>query len=169
MSNELDSPLDLSSIEQEIINFFIRAAQAIGLPKSIGEIYGLFFASEDPLALDDVIDKLKISKGSASQGLRFLKNINAINPTYLPGDRRDHYTVETSLRRIADGYIKERVSPQLQDGAQRLSELKDQYSSSELGYLRSRLKTLQTWSKKAEMLIPVVGKFLGPKDSRKII
>ena len=151
----------ISDPERELIAFFVNAAQSIGLPKSYGEIYGLFFASAYPLALDEVIHKLQISKGSASQGIRFLKSINALNSTYQPGDRRDHYTAETSLRRIADGFIKERMIPQLKDGTERLKQIKLDGSNS---HLQERISSIQNWSKKAEMLFPIVSKFLGAAD-----
>ncbi len=166
MHNEAEPVTDL---EREIIDFFVNASQAIGLPKSVGEIYGLFFSSSLPLALDDVIVKLGISKGSASQGIRFLKSINALIPTYLPGDRRDHYLAETSLRRIADGFLKERLRPQLKDGTDRLAQLKDKYSTAELHSLNEKLKTIEAWSKKSDLLIPFVSKFLGESGKARVI
>ncbi len=156
----------LSAIERELIAFFVNAAQAIGLPKSVGEIYGLFFSSAQPLALDEVIDKLQISKGSASQGIRFLRGINALNATYLPGDRRDHYTAETSLRRIADGFIKERIIPQLKDGTDRLKQIE---LDSDNAHLIERISSIRTWSKKANLLFPVVSKFLSAAEKSKIL
>lgn len=156
----------LSDIERELIAFFVNAAQAVGLPKSYGEIYGLFFASEQPLALDHVIERLQISKGSASQGIRFLKSINALNPTYLPGDRRDHFTAETSLRRIADGFIKQTIIPQLKDGTDRLKQIE---LDSDNAHLAERISSIRTWSKKATLLFPVVSKFLGTAEKTKIL
>jgi DNA-binding transcriptional regulator GbsR (MarR family) len=164
MTNE--TPSTISEIERELIAFFVNAAQAIGLPKSYGEIYGLYYASNDTLALDEVIERLQISKGSASQGIRFLKSINALNTVYLPGDRRDHHTAETSLRRVADGLITQKIAPQLREGTERLSQLKSQYDSSELAIIKPKLKNIEAWSKKAELLLPFVSKFLGAKESK---
>lgn len=156
----------LSELERELIAFFVNAAQAIGLPKSYGEIYGLFFASNRPLALDEVIERLQISKGSASQGIRFLRSINALNTDYIPGDRRDHYVTETSLRRIADGLLKEKIAPQIQEGIERLRSLRSQYSSEELRPLKERINNIEAWSKKADLLLPFVTNFLGPKPRK---
>ncbi|NEQ68684.1 MAG: transcriptional regulator [Symploca sp. SIO2D2] len=157
------SQSQISEIEKEIILFFVNAAQALGLPKSYGEIYGLYFASDQALALDDVIEKLQISKGSASQGIRFLKSINALNPTYIPGDRRDHHIVETSLRLIADGFIKERLRPQLKNGSARLETILEKDPACKTILLTERIATIQAWSHKAELLLPIISKFLGPK------
>ena len=42
----------LSEVERSIIELFVDGVRVIGLPKSVGEIYGLLFASRDPLSLD---------------------------------------------------------------------------------------------------------------------
>ncbi|MCH6257914.1 hypothetical protein MLD52_15250 [Puniceicoccaceae bacterium K14] len=164
MSNEGDT--QISELEREIIDFFVNAATAFGIPKSVGEVYGIFFTSEEPLALDDVTQKLQISKGSASQGIRFLKSINALNSVYLTGDRRDHYTAETKLRDITDGFIKERIRPQLQSSSERLKILKNTKKSK---HLTSQLNTLESWTKKGKLVLPFVSKFLGSNEPQKII
>lgn len=150
----------LSEIEKELIAFFVNAAQAFGLAKSVGEIYGLFFASAQPLALDEVVERLEISKGSASQGIRFLRSINALNSVYLPGDRRDHFTPETSLRLIAEGFLKERIIPQLNDGTHRLKEIRTENCDK---CISDRIDSIYSWNRKASMIIPIATKFLGRK------
>ena len=67
---------------------------------------------------------------------------------------------------IADGLITQKIAPQLQDGAQRLKSLKDQYSSPELKPLNEKLKNIESWSKKANLLLPFVSKFLGSNESK---
>jgi hypothetical protein len=53
--------------------------QIFGVPKSVGQIYGLLYASPEPLSFSDIVVRLGISKGSASQGLRLLRSLGAIN------------------------------------------------------------------------------------------
>ena len=69
----------LKPIESEFIDYVSEAVKVFGLPKSVGEIYGLLYASKAPLSMDDLIGKLDISKGSASQGLKILRSINAVS------------------------------------------------------------------------------------------
>lgn len=166
MKGDVQTPI--SDIEREIIAFFVNAAQSIGLPKSYGEIYGLFFASEHPLALDDVINKLHISKGSASQGIRFLKSINALNPIYLPGDRRDHFAPETSLRKLANGFLRERIIPELRLGTERLASIQETIPEDDF-VTHERIQSIQAWTKKADLIFPVVSKFLGATTTKRDI
>jgi DNA-binding transcriptional regulator GbsR (MarR family) len=63
----------LDSLEREVIELFIRMADVLNLPRSVGEIYGLLFIASEPLCLDDCRLRLNISKGSTSQGLKILR------------------------------------------------------------------------------------------------
>ncbi len=68
---------DLTPIEVSTIDLFVRTAALFGVSKSVGEIYGLVFISASPLSLDDIRSRLKMSSGSASQGLRLLRTVGA--------------------------------------------------------------------------------------------
>src|SRR5881296_1941262 len=80
----------LSELETEIIDLFVQLSRLFGQPRSLAEIYGLLFISARPLAMDHLIERLRMSKGSASQGLKFLRNIGAVRTVYVAGDRRAH-------------------------------------------------------------------------------
>ncbi len=164
-----ESPHPANETRDAIIAYFVNAAQAFGIPKSIGEIYGLFFSSNEALTLDQVIEQLQISKGSASQGIRFLRSINALNPAYVPSDRRDHFKAETSLRRIAEGLIKERIKPQLVFGAEQLKAIQKQSPKADLVDFQEQLAAIRTWTKKADLVLPFVSKFLGDKNKPNVI
>ena len=101
--------VELAPFQQECINFFVHAAQALSVPRSVGEIYGLLYSSGEPLTMDDVVERLSISKGSASQGLRTLRDIGAVRTTYVAGDRRDFFVAETELRKLAFGFLRESI------------------------------------------------------------
>jgi len=78
----------LTALETEIIDLFVQVSRLFGQPRSLAEIYGLLFISAHPLAMDDLIERLRLSKGAASQGLKFLRNMGAGKTVYVPGDRR---------------------------------------------------------------------------------
>jgi len=147
----------------EIIDTFVRLAQMVGLPKSVGEIYGLLFSCTEALPLDGIVQRLQMSKGSASQGLRFLKSINAVNSVYIAGDRRDHFVAETKLRRLAAGFLRERVQPHLESGRERIERIAalsaEQHSTDR--EFSERVKKLQTWNSKAHKLLPLIQRMVG--------
>lgn len=149
----------LSEFEHATIEVFVRIAQLLGIPKSIGEIYGLLFVSARPLSFEGVIEKLAMSKGSASQGLKVLRGIGAVRLTYVAGDRRDHYLAETGLRKLAAGVLREKLEPHLissEDRLLRLRALLDTTPVSDRELLSERIQTLRGWQQKTKSLLPLV-------------
>lgn len=100
-----------------MIDVFVRAAGLIGLPRSIGEIYGLLFCAPRALTFDDLAERLQISKGSVSQGLKVLRQLGAVKLHFVPGSRRDHYEPELSIKRLVRGFVKDQLEPHLISGA----------------------------------------------------
>lgn len=156
----------LSEFEQSLVALGISAATAFSLPKSVGAMFGLTFASPLPLALDDYVERLEISKGSASQGLKFLQRMGAVRPVYLPNERRTLYEPEMSLRRLIIGILNENVFPHLQQSGERVEHLREQLKdvpSEHRELLKDRLDTLEGWGNKGRMVWPLAEKVLsGP-------
>ena len=106
----------LDDWESAVIDLFLNAAISFGLPKSYGQIYGLLFCRDKPLAMDEVMNLLQISKGSASQGLRALRQLGAVSSSFAPGDRRERFAAEIRLRKLVSGFLREQADPHLHKG-----------------------------------------------------
>src|SRR6266404_8449096 len=116
-------PAPLTTLETEIIDLFVQLSRLLGQPRSLAEIYGLLFISARPLAMDHLIERLSMSKGSASQGLKFLRNIGAVRMVYVPGDRRVHYEAVAELRNLATRFLRDQVAPHLDSAQARLQRI----------------------------------------------
>src|ERR1039458_10277067 len=60
-----DSVSGLNPVDLEVIQLFVQFSRAVGQPRSVAEIYGLLFVSHLPLTLNDLEERLNISRGSA--------------------------------------------------------------------------------------------------------
>lgn len=114
---------ELSPVEQGTLEVLVDAVRALGLPRSVGEIYGILYLSPEPLCMDDIVRKLGISIGSASQGLRQLRAFKAVRTVYIQGQRKDYYAAQTSLRELSARFIKEELTPRLEATHERLDTL----------------------------------------------
>lgn len=154
---------------RECVEFFGEAVQLLGLgPPSVGEIYGLLYASSEPLSFSDIFERLDISKGSASQGLNLLHSLGAVH-TAVPVDangRREYFSPELSLRKLLRGVLDERVGPLTNKSAGRLARLRE-LADGTGGRMRkfrlSRVQQLETWRRRLKAVMPVLGTLLGPK------
>ena len=113
------------AIEIESIDFFVRMMSILGMPRSVGEIYGLLYFSAVPLPMDQIVLRLGISMGSASQGLKTLRSLKAVRTSYIPGDRRDHYLAETEFRRLFSNFIKEEIMPHMESAKERIAKMEE--------------------------------------------
>ena len=133
-------------IEVEGIDYFVRFMGVLGLPRSVGEIYGLLYFSKDPLSMDEIVKRLGMSLGSASQGLRTLRSFKAIRTTYVLGERKDHYVAETEFRNLIGAYIKEEIMPHLDSAGQRINRMESHLQAiddqEDQEFLASRLQKL---------------------------
>ena len=154
----------LSPLETEVIDFFVQLSRLLGQPRSLAEIYGLLFISGRPLAMDDLIDRLQLSKGSASQGLKFLRNLGAVRMVYVAGERRVHYEAVAELRNLATRFLRDQIVPHLDDGQtrlERIAEMVKQMPPEESARVNGRVKMLQSWGWTSRRFLPLVVKILG--------
>jgi DNA-binding transcriptional regulator GbsR (MarR family) len=158
-------PASLNELERQVVEFFVDGVRVLGLPGSVGEIYGLLFISQKPLSLDDFVAQLGISKGSASQGLRALRTLGAVREDRLPGVRRAHYSAAVDLKRLVGGFIREQVRPHLDSGQLKIGRLFEAVAMEEdaaaQAFYDERIARLDGWMKRARMMLPLVQKFLG--------
>jgi DNA-binding transcriptional regulator GbsR (MarR family) len=155
------APLD--DLEVEAIELFINFLRLIGLPKSVGEIYGLLFASPAPLAMDDLMQRLTISLGAASQGLKLLRAFGAVKVVYQPGDRRDHYVADLELSRFATVFIKDELQPRMERALERIARMEALAAKMEPARrdaARARIERLRHWLERGQNMMPWILKFL---------
>lgn len=149
---------ELVAFENECIELFVHAAQVLSVPRSVGEIYGLLYASPHPIHMDYIMERLEMSKGSVSQGLRWLRDLGAVRSQYIPGDRRDHYVAVTELRKLASGFLHERVLPHLRSGEdylERLDHLAAEVPGEHRKFAKDRMSKVKTWHRVATKIIPL--------------
>lgn len=153
----------ITPAEREVVEFFVHLARYLSLPRSVGEIYGLLFATGGSLTLDGLVRSLGISKGSASQGLRLLRGVGAVRVSYLPGDRKDYYEAEVELPALVRGFLRDQLSMRFNHADERLRRLRDAVDDPANGApdgLPHRVERLVSWQKKAKRLVPLVSTFL---------
>lgn len=157
------SEASLTALETGVIDLFVNGVRVLGLPKSVGEIYGLLYIWPEPMSFDEILQRLQISKGSTSQGLKFLRSLGAVRAVYVAGQRRDFYVAETELKKLVGGFIREELAPHLVSGTERLhglGELLPEEKEENVKFYKERLGKLRAWHQRTEKLLPLIQRFL---------
>ena len=139
------------SLESALVEHFADLAAIFGLPKSHGRIYGLFYASPDPLSFTDVADRLDLSVGAVSLGLQALRDLGALHPAPGPVRHREHFTAEPDLPRLLATHLARTVQSRLAAASARLAALRSGPAGApgiEV-VLTERLQALATWQRQA--------------------
>ncbi len=159
-------PGDIVAFESELVSFFLDAATLLGVPKSVAAVYGIVFASPEPLSFSEISARLNFSNGSVSQALRVLREIGAVRaaePETMTLDAkapaaRERFVPDLELRKLVGRFLEQRLEKQLDAGSSRLDSLKrtvpagDRRATVEL---TRRLASLRDWHTRTRQLLPV--------------
>jgi len=146
--------------EDSILNLCVKLCSILGLPKSIGLIYGAVFVSAKPVEAGQVCRKLKISRGSVSQGLRFLRELGAIRSEGLNGNRAEHFVAEDHLRKAVEMFVSKKIGPAFEELGEEMVRLGKDPSQHLPEDLREKLETIRRWHSHGKLLLPLVTGFL---------
>ena len=149
-----------SNPEDSILNLCVDLCSILGLPKSIGLIYGAVFVASEPVEAGQICRKLKISRGSVSQGLRFLKELGAIRSEGLNGNRAEHFVAEDHLRKAVETFVSKKIGPAFEELGEEVARLEKDPSQPLPEDLKEKLETIRRWHSHGKLLLPLVSGFL---------
>jgi DNA-binding transcriptional regulator GbsR (MarR family) len=158
-----DRPAEVVAFERAMVDFFVDAAELLGVPKSVAAIYATVFASPAPVSFADIEARLDISKGSVSQGLRVLREVGAVKEVSTPADKTELFEPDLEMRKLIERFIENRVERQLEAGKAKLKRMEHQtaaYEPADQKVLHQRLKKLSRWHDRTRALLPVARTFL---------
>ena len=95
----------MTSHHENALDIFIegwgRMGTYWGVTKVMAEIQALLYLSPRPLNLDEMSEQLKTSRSNISLNVRALQDLGVVHKTSVAGERRDYYTADRSLGRVA--------------------------------------------------------------------
>jgi DNA-binding transcriptional regulator GbsR (MarR family) len=97
-----------------------RFFEAEGAPRTAGRIPGLMLLTPGELALDDIAERLQVSKAGVSTNARRMEVSGVLERCSHPGDRRDYYRVPDGIAaRLLDRHLDRirRLNQLLEEGA----------------------------------------------------
>lgn len=114
-------PVDAATLRearQRFIALWGQMGAKWGIPRTMAEVHALLFVEGRPMNTDEVMEQLKVSRGSASTTLRALVEWSIVHRVHLPGDRKEYYEAEQDVwkmfRTIARERKKREIDPLLE-------------------------------------------------------
>jgi len=98
----IETNADLREVHDNMLDGMSQLADYFGFSKVMGQLYGTLLLSPGPLSLDDMMDRLSISKASVSMNMRTLEHMGMVRQVWVRGGsgRRKYYEAETDFWQI---------------------------------------------------------------------
>jgi DNA-binding transcriptional regulator GbsR (MarR family) len=117
--------MKLADAKQQFISSWGVFATQWGINRTMAQIHALLMVSPDPLSQDDVMAELNISRGNANMNIRELIDWGLVERVLVPGERREYFTAEKDIYKVAMQVAKERKKRELDPMLKLLSQLED--------------------------------------------
>jgi DNA-binding transcriptional regulator GbsR (MarR family) len=110
MTENGSDKLLLDSVHENMLSGLGQLSDYFGFGKVVGQIYGAMLMSDRPLCLDDLVERLDISKANASINMHTLESMGMARQVWVRGSggRRKFYTAETDFWQIITNILKGR-------------------------------------------------------------
>lgn len=109
-------------VNSSIIEGLGQLASYFGFSKVMGQLFGVLVFSPEALSLDELMERLSISKASVSTNMRTLEHMGIVREVWVRDDRRKYYRAESDFWRILTNILSNR---ELRDVNQALRVLED--------------------------------------------
>ncbi len=96
-----------------------------GINRTMAQIHALLMVSPDPLTQDDVMEELNISRGNVNMNMRDLISWGLVERVILSGERREYFTAEKDIWKVATQIIRERKKRELDPMMKLLAQLEN--------------------------------------------
>jgi HTH-type transcriptional regulator, glycine betaine synthesis regulator len=81
----------LDEVEQDFVGLWRQMSSLWGVSPTMAEIHGLLYITGSALSMDDIMARLRISRGNVSMNLSKLVEWGLVRRVHQRGDRRDYY------------------------------------------------------------------------------
>lgn len=89
----------LDPADEEFIERVGRFFEGDAAPRTSGRLLGLLLLEPEELSIDDIAERLRVSRASVSTNARHLETLGVVERVSHLGDRRDFYRIAPDLER----------------------------------------------------------------------
>jgi DNA-binding transcriptional regulator GbsR (MarR family) len=117
--------MKLQEAKQQFIQTWGVLGSQWGINRTMAQVHALLLISPEPLSTDDVMEQLSISRGNANMNLRELMNWRLVEKTVVAGDRKEYFSAEKDIWKVATRIMYERKKRELDPVMSALGNLSD--------------------------------------------
>jgi len=112
-------------VQDRFIGAWGQMGTAWGVSRTMAEVYAFLYITGQPLNTDDVMERLRISRGNASMSLRSLVEWGLVTRAHKRGDRKEYFLAEQDPWALSRKVMRERLRREVLPLLATLHELRD--------------------------------------------
>lgn len=128
-----------------------------GVSRTMAQVHAVLLLASNPLNTDDIMDALQISRGNASMSLKSLQEWGLIEKDFVPGDRKEYYSAEKDMWRVATRIAHERKKRELQPIIHMLEDIQDvaprSATKSEIDEMQKVSSDILSFAKRSDQML----------------
>ena len=105
--------MQLAEAKAKFIADWGRFGTNWGINRTMAQIHALLLISPDSLSADEMMEELSISRGNVNMNVRELIDWGLVQKVIIPGERKEFFTAEKDIWKVARQIVKERKKREL--------------------------------------------------------
>jgi DNA-binding transcriptional regulator GbsR (MarR family) len=151
--------MNLSEAKQQFIGSWGAFGTHWGINRTMAQIHALLMVSAEPLTQDDVMEELSISRGNVNMNIRELITWGLVDRVILSGERKEFFTAEKDIWKVATQIIKERKKRELDPMMKLLTQLENiegDKKDKHIKQFRETISGIRKFSKQADNILDTI-------------
>lgn len=111
--------------QNRFISIWGEMGSSWGIPRTMAEVHALLYIVHEPLNTDQIMERLAISRGSASMSLKSLHDWGLISRAHKRGDRKEYFRAEHDVWQVFRIITRERKRREIDPVLMALHDCRD--------------------------------------------
>lgn len=116
----------LLKAQDDFVSAWGQMGTSWGISRTMAEVHALLYIGGRAMNTDEVMERLRISRGNASMSLRSLVEWGIVQRVHKRGDRKEYFEAEQDVWALARTIIRERLRREILPMLATLYEIRDQ-------------------------------------------
>lgn len=153
--------MKLSDAKQQFIASWGAFGTHWGINRTMAQVHALLLISPEPITQDDIMEQLNISRGNVNMNTRELIDWGLVDRIIVPGERKEYFTAEKDIWKVAKQITKERKKRELDPMIKLLDQLTEVDGDKKDKHVKQFVETVSNIKKlgmQADKMLDVVTK-----------
>jgi DNA-binding transcriptional regulator GbsR (MarR family) len=152
----------IEDIRNDFIHIVGEKTEKFGFSRIAGQLEGLLLFSNQPMSLDEMAERLEVSKGSVSSNIRLLERFKVVRKVYNKGARKNLYEIRGSISEIETEVLSTIAKDEFERMKRIMAKIKADLNAvkgksaeekEEIAFIKRRFSEMEEYIESAEYLL----------------